>query len=127
MSVRFPDHHPNPTSNTIKGVQVKFEVYADSSGKYRWRLKGGNGQTVASSGESFYSESNARASAQNFKTNAKRWTYEVYMDSAGNYRWRAKSGNGQTVAASGESFASQSNAVRAYENVRDNAGNATGP
>ncbi len=32
---------------------VKFEIYADSSGKYRWRLVARNGQTVASSGEAF--------------------------------------------------------------------------
>lgn len=106
---------------------MTFEVYADSAGNYRWRLKGGNGQKIASSGESFFSQSNARAAAQNFKANAKLWTYEVYADTAGNYRWRAKSGNGQIVASSGESFASQSNATRAAENVRDNAGGASGP
>lgn len=106
---------------------MRFEVYADSGGSYRWRLKGGNGQKVASSGESFYNQSNVRAAAQNFKTNAKLWTYEVYADTAGNYRWRAKGRNGTKVASSGEAFSSQSNATRAYENVRDNAGGATGP
>jgi len=106
---------------------VTFEVYADAGGSYRWRLKGGNGQKVASSGESFASQSNARRAAEHFKTNARLWSYEVYADTGGNYRWRAKAGNGQKVASSGESFASQSNATRAYENVRDNAGGATGP
>jgi uncharacterized protein YegP (UPF0339 family) len=38
----------------------KFEVYADTGGHYRWRLKASNGQTVASSGESFASKSNAK-------------------------------------------------------------------
>jgi uncharacterized protein YegP (UPF0339 family) len=50
---------------------------------------------------------------------------EVYRDAGGNYRWRLVSSNGQTVAASGESFASKANAIRAAENVRDNAGSAT--
>lgn len=45
----------------------KFEVYADKSGEYRWRLKAANGQTVASSGESFASKSKARAAAESVK------------------------------------------------------------
>lgn len=53
------------------------------------------------------------------------WKFEIYPDSAGNYRWRLKSSNGQIVASSGESFASRANAERAAENVRDNAGGAS--
>lgn len=52
------------------------------------------------------------------------WKFEIYSDSAGNYRWRLKSSNGQTVASSGESFDSKSNANRAAENVKANAGSA---
>lgn len=55
------------------------------------------------------------------------WRFEVYSDSAGHYRWRLKAENGQTVASSGESFASKANAERAAENVKANAGSATGP
>jgi uncharacterized protein len=47
----------------------KFQIYADSAGKYRWRLKAANGQVVASSGESFDSRSNARRAAENVKAN----------------------------------------------------------
>jgi uncharacterized protein YegP (UPF0339 family) len=49
---------------------MKFEVYADASGSYRWRLVASNGQTVASSGESFASKANARRAAENVKDNA---------------------------------------------------------
>jgi len=49
---------------------MKFEIYADASGNYRWRLVASNGQTVASSGESFDSKSNARRAAENVKENA---------------------------------------------------------
>lgn len=48
----------------------KFEIYADTRSKYRWRLKAANGQTVASSGESFDSRSNAKRAAENVKANA---------------------------------------------------------
>ncbi|MEJ7655738.1 MAG: DUF1508 domain-containing protein [Thermoleophilaceae bacterium] len=49
---------------------MKFVIYADTSGKYRWRLVSGNGQTVASSGEAFDSQSNARRAAENVRDNA---------------------------------------------------------
>jgi hypothetical protein len=49
---------------------MKFEIYADQSGQYRWRLVATNGQTVASSGESFDSKANARRAAENVKENA---------------------------------------------------------
>jgi uncharacterized protein len=53
------------------------------------------------------------------------WEFEVYADSAGNYRWRLKAANGQIVASSGESFSSHANAKAAAENVKANAGGAT--
>lgn len=106
---------------------MKFEVYDDSATKPRWRLKSGNGQTIAVSGESFSTHSSAVAAAENFKAKAKSWNYDIYADSAGNYRWRAKAGNGQNVGSSGEAFDSKSNAERAADNVRDNAGSADSP
>lgn len=33
----------------------KFELYRDVAGKWRWRLRDGNSEKVASSGESFAS------------------------------------------------------------------------
>lgn len=48
----------------------KFEIYADAAGKYRWRLKSSNGQTVASSGESFSSKAAATTAAETVKENA---------------------------------------------------------
>ncbi len=51
--------------------------------------------------------------------------FEIVQDAGGNYRWRLVAANGEKVATSGESFASKSNAKRAAENVRDNAGGAS--
>jgi uncharacterized protein YegP (UPF0339 family) len=51
--------------------------------------------------------------------------FEIYADASGQYRWRLIAANGQNVASSGESFSSKANAIRAAENVRDNAGSAT--
>jgi uncharacterized protein YegP (UPF0339 family) len=36
-------------------MAAKFEVYTDSKGEYRWRLKSGNGQTIATGGEGYTS------------------------------------------------------------------------
>jgi uncharacterized protein len=54
----------------------KFEVYADAGDKFRWRLIASNGQTVASSGESFASKANATEAAENVKANARSATVE---------------------------------------------------
>lgn len=47
----------------------EFEVYADKSGGHRWRAKSSNGQTVASGGETFDSQSSARRAATNVQKN----------------------------------------------------------
>ena len=44
----------------------KFEIYKDIAGQYRWRLKAGNGEIVASS-EGYIYKSSALSSAQNVK------------------------------------------------------------
>lgn len=45
------------------------------------------------------------------------WIIDVYEDEGGHWRWRMKAENGQTVAASGESFDSMRNAQRASREV----------
>lgn len=52
------------------------------------------------------------------------WKFEIYADVGDSYRWQLKASNGEIVASSGESFASESNAKRAAENVKANAGSA---
>jgi len=50
--------------------------------------------------------------------------FHIYADASGEYRWKLVSSNGQTVAISGEGFASKANAIRAAENVKERAGSA---
>ncbi len=45
---------------------MRFEVYADTSDKYRWRLWSGSNK-VAASGKSFASKYNAERAAEGFK------------------------------------------------------------
>lgn len=107
-------------------MPMRFSVGPTKGGAYSWWLYGGNNEQVAWAGETFASQANAQRAAASFKAGASTARYEVYQDRANQWRWRAWRGSDK-VAASGESFSSQYNAQRAANNVRDNAGGATGP
>jgi uncharacterized protein YegP (UPF0339 family) len=47
----------------------KFEVYADAAGKYRFRLKAGNGEIIAV-GEAYESKAGALNGIESIKKNA---------------------------------------------------------
>lgn len=104
---------------------MKFEVYADTGGHYRWRLLSGSNK-VAASGESFASKSNAERAATGFKSGARTASYEFTGGGTAWY-WHAKAANGEKIGTGGESFVSKDNAERSAHNVRDNADSATGP
>lgn len=103
-----------------------FSVGNNTAGDPSWWLYGENHKKVAWAGETFASTFNAKRAAEAFKAGAKTARYEVYKDSGGNWRWRALRSSDK-VASSGESFSSEYAADRAAQNVRDNAGKATGP
>lgn len=44
--------------------------------------------------------------------------FEIYQDKRGEWRWRLKAGNGETVAVSEEGFSSKSNVVKTVETVK---------
>lgn len=102
-----------------------FKVGTNTAGNATWWLYGGNNKLVAWAGESFASLDNAKRAATSFKVGAKTARYEVYQDSGGSFRWRAWRSSDK-VAASGEAFSSRSAAQAAADNVRDNAGGASG-
>jgi hypothetical protein len=47
----------------------KFELYTDAAGKFRFRLKAGNGEIIASS-EAYNSKASAQNGIESVKTNA---------------------------------------------------------
>ena len=51
-------------------------------------------------------------------------TFELYEDASGQFRFRLKAGNGQTIAAS-EAYTTKSAAQNGIESVRTNAPDAT--
>ena len=48
----------------------KFELYKDKSGEFRFRLKAGNGEVIATSSESYESKSGALNGIESIKRNA---------------------------------------------------------
>ena len=44
--------------------------------------------------------------------------FEVYADTASQYRWRLKADNGEKIASSGESYTSRSDCKEAVERVK---------
>ena len=54
----------------IQQSGMRFEVYADSTGNYRWRLVASNGQMIATSGEGFTSKSAAVRAAEQVRDGA---------------------------------------------------------
>jgi uncharacterized protein YegP (UPF0339 family) len=51
-------------------------------------------------------------------------TFEVYQDKAGEYRWRLKSTNGQSIATSGEGYSDKRSCLAGIESVKRAAANA---
>ncbi len=47
--------------------------------------------------------------------------FEVYKDNKGEYRWRLKASNGQTIATSGEGYTSRAGCMNGIESVKENA------
>ena len=43
-----------------QGSGLKFEIYKDSKGGFRWRLKASNGRVIGSSGEAYKAKADCR-------------------------------------------------------------------
>ena len=46
---------------------MKFEIYQDKQGKWRWRLQARNGRIVADSGQGYASKRNATRAVRRLK------------------------------------------------------------
>ena len=49
---------------------MKFEIYKDARGEYRWRFKASNGRIIADSGEGYQNKSDCAGGIQLVKTHA---------------------------------------------------------
>ena len=131
---------------------ARFELYEDSRGEFRWRLRHRNGQIVASSGEGYTQRHNAQNGIESVRHNAlgamvlrieseaaladageqfelvdetkSQTTFELYEDRGGEFRWRLRHDNGNIVADGGEGYSRRRDARDAIERVQSHAGPA---
>ena len=116
----------------------KFEIKTTDSGKFRFNLKAGNGEVIASS-QLYASLATCKGGVESVKkiaadakiedqtaegfetvTNLK---FEVYTDKAGEVRFRLKARNGEIVAT-GEGYAAKSGCLKGIESIKKNAPDA---
>jgi len=94
-----------------------FEVYRDSRGEFRFRLKASNGETILSS-EGYASKSGCMNGIESVIENCKNTErFETYQDKAGKYRFRLKASNNQVIGV-GEAYESETNLQNGIESVQ---------
>lgn len=108
-----PNVTPRPSPS-----RVALEVFQGSSGEWRWRLRGGNGQAIAESAGTLRSRHAATDAARYFASRAHVLTFEAHSDDFGRVWWSAREADGGIVARSADAFASRSNARRAAASVQ---------
>jgi uncharacterized protein YegP (UPF0339 family)/predicted phage tail protein len=134
---------------SIRQSKARFELFEDRGGGHRWRLRHRNGNVIADSGEGYASRQKCQQGMHSVMRNAlgadvlliepddpamvveetetepieleSRASFELFEDTAGEWRWRLVHDNGNIIADSGEGYASKGNARRAMAGVREHA------
>ncbi|QCC50506.1 HVO_2922 family protein [Halapricum salinum] len=112
--------------------KAAFEVYEDDGGKHRWRLVHDNGNIIADSGEGYSSKQKTTQGIESVKNNAGPASYlrfdpasfEIYRDSAGEWRWRFVHKNGNILAAASEGYTRRRDAKRSVDSIREDVADA---
>ena len=115
----------------------KFVIKDTSNGGFKFDLKAGNDEIIASS-QIYKSEASCKAGIESVKVNAlapvedqtvenfevlKHPKYEVYTDKAGEFRFRLKAKNGEIIATS-EGYKAKASALNGIASIGKNAPDA---
>ena len=101
-------------------MAAKFELYKDTAGEFRFRLKAGNGENILAS-EGYTAKASAENGIESVKENApKDERYEKKETAAGKYMFNLKASNGQVIGTS-QSYESTSGRDNGIESVKTNA------
>lgn len=111
---------------TAEDPKLTFELYQDKAGEFRWRLKAGNGEILATPGQGYKEKAGAKNGIEAVKRAGvdDKMVFEVYEDNKKEHRWRLKSGNGQVVAVSSQGYKAKADAEKAVGLVRAGAAKA---
>ncbi len=121
-----------PSDDEALASMATFELFEDSAGEWRWRLRHDNGNVIGDSGEGYASKSNAKRALARVREHVAAADYlrvdpaafEMFQDRAGEWRWRLIHENGNILADSGEGYSSRSKARQGLESVRSNVADA---
>ncbi|MEO7094564.1 MAG: DUF1508 domain-containing protein [Polyangiales bacterium] len=106
-------------------AKLKFELYKDKAGQFRWRLNAANGETLATSGEGYKAKASARKGIEKIRTAADELTFELYEDKKGEHRFRIEAKNGKVIGASSEGYKQKASAEKAIQTIKDGAKGST--
>ena len=119
------------------GKSGKFVIRKTATG-IKFDLQAGNGEVIATS-EVYKSRASCRSGIESVRKNApaapvedqtaegfekrKNPKFEVYLDKAGEFRFRLKASNGQIIAV-GEGYKARAGCMNGIESIRKNAPDA---
>ena len=115
----------------------KFVMKATANGGFKFDLKAGNGEVIASS-QVYKSQKACEAGIESVRNNALSHTedqtaadfevkkhpkYELYADKAGEFRFRLKASNGQIIGV-GEGYKAKKSCMNGIKSICKNAADA---
>jgi len=101
----------------------KFEIYKDTAGEFRFRLKASNGQKILAS-EGYASKAGCSNGINSVKENAPTDSrYERKQTTNGKYMFNLRAANNQVIGTS-ESYDSAAGRDNGIESVKNNAPDA---
>ena len=113
----------------------KFVIGKTKNGQYRFNLKAGNGEIIATS-ESYSTLAACKNGVESVRKNAlaeiedqtleeskKNPKYELYVDKAGEYRFRLKASNGEIICH-GEGYKAKASCKNGIDSIGRNAPDA---
>ena len=103
--------------------KLKFEVFKDKKGMFRWRLMEEDGSILATGGQGYKALADAKRGVELIKKAGtdKKMKFEIYEDAKKENRWRLKAANGQVVASSPAAFKAKSDAEKAIATIKEGA------
>jgi len=123
----------------VTASRARFEVYEDNAGDHRWRLVHRNGNIIADSGEGYASKQKAEQGLESVRKNGpgahvvdqskdeeapeeggSNAAFELFEDSAGQWRWRLHHDNGNIIADGGQGYSSKQKAKQGLHSVQMN-------
>jgi amphi-Trp domain-containing protein len=138
IELEWPDEETEVETDVVAS-KATFELYEDSAGDYRWRLRHQNGNVIADGGEGYASKQKAEQGLDSVVENApgayivdqskdeeapdegdSAATFELFEDSDGKWRWRLVHDNGNIIADGSQGYASKQKATQRLHSVQKN-------